>query len=268
MVDILASITPNKTCFGPLLFPGQFDTALTELAKLKYTGIELSLRTCNDISQNKLFTELKRNGLQLLSIATGQSYIDDGYSLFATDKDKREKAVKRIKEFIHLASNTGASVILGGIRGNIETLDNSKLYNNGIDAIKECLETAEQKHVLLLLEAVNRYETNVFNSVTEAAEAVISLGSDYIKVLADTYHMNIEEVSMTTVLEKYSDYIGAIHLADNNRLAPGMGHIDFGSIIEVANRLPFLKYLGVEVLPKPASSICAEIAMKTIMNYL
>lgn len=84
------------------------------------------------------------------------------------------------------------------------------------------------------------------------------------KILPDTFHMNIEERNIVETLAEFGEYVGALHCADSNRLAPGMGHIDFDSVLGIAKRLPNLRYLGVEVLPLPDSDECARCAIDTI----
>ncbi|NQT60867.1 MAG: sugar phosphate isomerase/epimerase [Bacteroidetes bacterium] len=267
-MKIVASVTPNKTQFGPLLYAGELDRALAELAEIGYDGIELSLKTPFDVDRDKLYKNLEMNGLVLASIATGQSYLEDGLSLFHWEKDKRKATVARIKEFIDIVSPVGGSVILGGIKGRLDGINDSIQYAYGCDSIKECVNYAEKKNVVLLLESINRYESNIFNTQAESRDLVEAIGSSAIKVLSDTFHMNIEEVSIINSLTEMKESIGVIHCADSNRLAPGMGHIDFSEILQNLNQYTSLQYLGVEVLPLPDSRSCAEQAMAILKLYV
>ena len=74
-MQIAASITPNSTKFSPLLFAGEVEKALSILAELGYQGVELSLRTKNDLDIGAFAKSLDTHHLKLFSIATGQSYI-------------------------------------------------------------------------------------------------------------------------------------------------------------------------------------------------
>jgi sugar phosphate isomerase/epimerase len=76
--------------------------------------------------------------------------------------------------------------------------------------------------------------------------------------------MNIEEADMLASLEANKGWIGAIHCADSNRLAPGMGHVDFPGVLNQAKDYPNLLYFGVEVLPLPDSLSSARTAIATI----
>lgn len=265
MARIIASVTPNNTQFGPLLYPGELERAIQELGELGYDGIELSLRTPQDVDRNTLENMLSRANMQLISIATGQSFIEDGYAVFHEDELIRKQTAERIRGYVDLiASMGGKSVILGGIKGKLGPANPEQQFAHGAATIDSCLEYAEKKQVMLLLEAINRYETNIMVTVESCAEFAEKRDSPYLKVLADTFHMNIEEVSLKGSLDTYAKHIGAIHCADSNRLAPGMGHVDFHEVLKDIGQYPYLQYLGVEVLPLPDSHTCAETAIHTL----
>jgi 5-keto-L-gluconate epimerase len=267
-MKIAASVTPNQTKFGPLLYPGDLEKALKVLSGLGYDGIELSLRTPGDIARDELYSMLNRHGMELISIATGQSYLEDGLSIFSSDPVKQAGVLERLKGHIDLAERSSASVILGGIKGSLDRPDDREQYDRGIEIIAELVEYAAPRGVVLLLESINRYEANIFNTVESALTVARELDSPALRVLPDTFHMNIEEVSLADSVAKAGAYVGALHCADSNRQAPGMGHLDFHPVIETAKQLPNLRYLGVEVLPLPDSDTCAETAIRTIRRYL
>jgi sugar phosphate isomerase/epimerase len=269
MIPIVASVTPNQTKFGPLLFPGELERAIQELGDLGYDGIELSLRTVRDINQKELKEQLNRAKLRLISVATGQSFIEDGYALFHHDVSIRNKTVARLKQFIDLVADFGGNtVILGGIRGNLDYPDKNQQFKWGSEAIDQCLAHAEKKKVMLVLEAINRYETNLMNTVDSCTEFITERNSSYLRVLGDTFHMNIEEVSINEALNRNAAYIGVIHTADSNRCAPGLGHINFPEVLRDIDKYPSLQYLGVEVLPIPDSSSCARSAIETLKGIV
>lgn len=267
-MKIVASVTPNQTKFGPLLFPGELSRGIDELAGLGYDGIELSLRTPQDVDYTDLMGRLEKSQMFLASIATGQSFLEDGISLFHEDGDKRKRTVERLKGYIDMVAPSNGGVILGGIKGNLTAVDKDAQFRAGSDSLNECLLYAENKGAYLLLEPINRYESNLFNTVDACIDYVKEFGSSALRILPDTFHMNIEEVSMKGTLDEAADYVGAIHCADSNRLAAGMGHLDFADILSNIESYPKLAYLGVEVLPLPDSNACAETAITTIREAL
>lgn len=269
-MKVIASVTPNKTKFGPLLFPGDLERACEYLQGAGYDGIELSLRDSTDPREvGSVEALLRRTSLSLVSIATGQSYIEDGFSLFSSDEVLRAKCVRRLKQHIDFAQQFGAAVIVGGIRGKIARTEFMDEYRTlGERSLVEVCAYAKAHGVTILLEPVNRYETNILNTVQEAHELIVRYGlQDTARILPDTFHMNLEEVDMAAAIEPYAKNIGALHCADSNRLAIGMGHTDIAPIIAKLD-VHDLLYIGVEVLPIPTSEEAASVAIQSIRELL
>jgi sugar phosphate isomerase/epimerase len=266
MLRIGVSLSPTKTKFGPLLFAGDLFPALEQVKAYGYDGIELSLLDSQKIDQDQIMEELERLGLGVFAIATGQTYVTDGYCLYSGDDGKRTKSVERLYHHIDFAAKLDSAVIVGGIRGRIEDgcKNPSEVKEKGHQAVADCARYAEQKNVVLLIEPVNRYETNVINTVEEGLELIRSIDSKQLKLLPDTFHMNIEERSIEDSIIQAGDDLGYIHFADSNRLAAGLGHLDFSSIVGALKKISFDGPIGVEVLPKPDDHAAAKQAIKFI----
>jgi sugar phosphate isomerase/epimerase len=69
--------------------------------------------------------------------------------------------------------------------------------------------------------------------------------------MADVFHMNIEDASITGELAKYYGYVKYLHFADSNRLAPGWGHTDFESIHNLLHERNYDGWISFEMLPEP-----------------
>jgi sugar phosphate isomerase/epimerase len=105
---------------------------------------------------------------------------------------------------------------------------------------------AEQAGAVLLFEPLNRYEDHMVNTVAQAAELVRATGSPAVRILADTYHMNIEEDDPCAALRDAGDLLGAVHLSDSNRGQPGTGHVPFDAIVATLREIGFDGVLSVE----------------------
>lgn len=262
------ALSPEKSSFGPLLFAGNIEEGIKNAARLGFSAVELSLRDSDSLDREKIIGQLEENDLKVSTIATGQSYYKDGFSLCAKEAEKRRRVIQRLKGHIRLASQLGAQVIIGGIRGTFEGIFwrhpvPYKLYRVTLDSIKESLEYACKYEVILTLECVNRYETNFINTAEEALELVEKLRSENFKILLDTFHMNIEEPSLEEAILKTGKYLSCIHVADSNNLAPGMGHIDFREVYHSLKKINYRGYICVEVLPIPDDLS----AMKQSIHY-
>lgn len=264
MFDIGVSLSPVKTDFGPLLFSGNLDKGLEVAADLGYQGVELSMLDSKKIDAAWLLDKLKKLNLKVFSLATGQSYYTDGYSLFNHDRDSRIKTLERLNGHIDLASKLNAMVIIGGIRGKLQgSISDRKLQEaEGKLLLKRCAEYAGDNNVTLLIEPINRFETNLINTLQEGVELIEEMGLKNLKLLPDTFHMNIEEKSIEESFIKTKSYIEYIHFADSNRLAPGQGHINFKSVISELLKVSYKGPIGVEILPEPDDYNAAKEAIE------
>ena len=115
-----------------------------------------------------------------------------------------------------------------------------------LEGLAEVGDHAAAAGAVLLLEPLNRYENHMVNTVAQAAELVRAVGSPGVRVLADTYHMNIEEDDSCAALRSIADVLGAVHLSDSNRHQPGTGHVPFEAILATLADLGFDGVLSVE----------------------
>ena len=113
-----------------------------------------------------------------------------------------------------------------------------------LEGLAELGAHAERGGAVLLLEPLNRYEDHMVNTVAQAAELVH--GAPGVRILADTYHMNIEEADPCAALRAAGGLLGAIHLSDSNRGQPGTGHVPFDAIVATLKDIGFDGVLSVE----------------------
>ncbi len=212
-----------------------------------FDGIEPSIPNPWNFNIKGLKSLVKEKNLTISAFSTGLGFSKYGWDLASSSEEVRSEAVRAIFKHIDNAVELNAMVIIGLIRGRGEG-DYSERKKLFYESILKCVEYAEKNSVTLLLEPLNRYETKLINNVDEALQFISMVGSRYLKLLLDTYHMNIEEYSIEGALVKASPHIGYIHIADSNRLPPGLGHINFRNVIEVLKALSYRGFLSAEVI--------------------
>lgn len=247
------AVSPLPSAFAPLLFAGRLGEALRAAAALGFAAVELSLRSPEDVDPQGLASRLRDNRLGLSAIATGQACVIDSLCLASPDADARKAAAGRITRAIDLAAQFEAAVIVGGIRGHLagSPAERENLRAHALDAIRHCARRATGLGVTLLIEPINRYETNFVNTAAEGLAVLDEIDEPSVKLLLDTFHMNIEERTFTDALSAAGDRLGYVHVADSNRRAPGQGHIDFAAIMSALNTIGYRGMLVGEVLPLP-----------------
>src|SRR6185295_6777824 len=138
-----------------------------------------------------------------------------------------------------------------------ERIDRAVALQYFHDAIEELAPLAARKKQILLIEPLNRYETNLLNTVQQGLEFLSTLKSDNVRLLLDVFHMNIEEQNIPQVIRLAGPAVGHVHFADSNRRAVGFGHIEYPHILQALRDINYAGYLSAEILPWPNSEAAA-----------
>lgn len=246
-------MAPSASHFAPLVFAGRVDEGIKALAATGFSGVELSLRHVHELDFEWLAGELEKYGLRVSAFATGRMYLEGKLCLCDLRPSVRAKIQEELIAVMKLASRFQAPVIIGGVRGRLtgDFSHREKQREAAIHALRRLAMIAKDLGIYLVLEPINRYETNFINCTAEGIELIQNVGHPALKLLLDTFHMNIEEADPLSAIRKASKQLGYIHFADNNRLAPGQGHIDFPAVVKVLTEIGYSGFITAEVLPKP-----------------
>lgn len=263
-------ISTQPTSFSALRYEAKLESGMRKAAALGYDGVELAVRNPELLDVPLLKKALKKYNLEVPAIGTGQAFIEEGLSFSDGSGEERQTAIERIKAHISLAEELKTNVIIGLVRGrgSPDSRINNKKMELMKDALQECAGNARKKGVKLYFEPLNRYETLLVNTIAEGIELIKELRCENIKLLIDTFHMNIEEPSLFGSIVKGMPYTGHVHFADSNRHAPGAGHIEFTDIVNLLTQLGYKEYISLEMLPLPTADRAAEMSMKHLKEII
>jgi len=158
-------------------------------------------------------------------------------------------------------------VVIGLIKGwVIGNYSQSEDYIT--ECLKECNEYAKEKNIDIALEPINRFQEDFFNSILDCKKYLDKVQLSNVKMMIDSFHMNIEDADMWENMRQAKDYVIHVHYSDSNRLAPGMGHFDFLKMTKVLKEIDYKGYLSAEILPIPDSYTAAQQIINNIKFYL
>lgn len=268
--SIVLSTDPAQ--FEAVAFKGDVAHNIGRMAAMGYGGIELAVRNPDEIDRGAVERALQQHDLQAPAIGTGQAYGEEKLSFTDAQPDVRAAAVARIKRQIDFAATLDAVVILGLIRGvtppGVEPAQALQWLAN---AMHECAAHAAQENVRLVIEPINRYETDIINNVEEGLRFIKDAGlpPETVGLLPDTFHMNIEEPSIEGSLRQARGAIFHFHVADSNRWYPGAGHLDFQRILTLLREdLDYDGWISAETLPRPDGPTAAERGLAHLQKCL
>jgi D-psicose/D-tagatose/L-ribulose 3-epimerase len=172
------------------------------------------------------------------------------------DSEIRQRGMERHRASFRLARDMGAAHV-GGItyslfgKADRPASDESRKYS--ADALGTLAEEAKPMGLRLAMELLNRYETNMLNTVDQGLAFLRMAGSDNLYLHLDTFHMNIEEVDMMQALKKALPHLAYFELDQNDRGPLDRGQIDFQPLLAFLKNAGYDKLIGVEAFSNAVS---------------
>ena len=206
------------------------ETTLRRIKSLGYESIEISGEPAQ-YKADDVRKLLKQYGIRCwgsVTLTLGER------NLAAKDEAQRAKSVDYVKSVVRFAHE------LGGEEITIVPATVGKIIPDGtaqdewrwvVEALREVYGLAEQLGVRMALEPLNRFETYFLNRADQAVALAEEVGPN-CGVCLDAFHLNIEEADLFAAIRKTGSRIADFHVADNNRMAPGQGALDWRRIVE------------------------------------
>ena len=253
---------------GPFVFWDGLEDAFSNAAKLGYDAIEIFAPGPGAIESAELHGLIERYQLPVAAVGTGAGMVKHGLSLTDPLLAQREQAREFVKSMIDFGAEYKAPAIIGSMQGRWGgDLDQVTALGFLREALEQLGQYAETRGVPLIYEPLNRYESNLINTLAAGAELLEQLQTNQVKLLADLFHMNIEEVDLADALRGAAPHIGHVHFVDSNRQAAGCGHTDFDSIVAALIEMDYAGFLSVEAFPIPDSLTTAEKTIEMFAKY-
>jgi len=207
-------------------FFSEKDLPLIQKAKsLGFKAIDIGIMDPDNFPTKKVKEKVKEVGIEVATItpmSKNANFIDP-------DPEIRKNGVELLKKLVDINIEIG-SKILGGeiyaansyLTGKPRTTDE---WEWSVECMKKVAAYAKNKGDLILAqEAVTRFETHFLNTAEDAVKYCKDVGTDNVKVHLDSYHMIREETDFTKAVEICGkDYLGYVHVCENNRGIPGTG---------------------------------------------
>ncbi|MCI0536269.1 MAG: sugar phosphate isomerase/epimerase [Verrucomicrobiales bacterium] len=244
---------------GPFVLWGDLAGNCAKAAEFGFDGVEIFARAAEELNARQLRGLLQQHNLKLAAMGTGAGWVVHKLRLTDPDPMVRQRARDFVAGIVDLAAAFGSPAIVGSMQGRS---DENSTRNQAIGWLSEALESlgprAHAAGVPLLFEPLNRYETNLINTVADALELLQSLRTKNVRLLCDLFHMNIEEPNIADSLRRAGPMVGHVHLADSNRRALGWGHTELSPIIGALSEIGFSGWASAEALPLPDSDSAAR----------
>jgi sugar phosphate isomerase/epimerase len=253
---------------GPFVFWHDLPAACRKAQELGFDAIEVFPPSADMVDPAGLRRQLRDHGLALAAVGTGAGWVRQRLHLALPDAAARTRAREFVRSIIDFAGSFEAPAIIGSMQGRSgDGVDGPTALGYLADALEELGEHAKQYRVPLIFEPLNRYETNQANTLEGGVKLLRSLSTTNVLLLADLFHMNIEEVDIAAAFRAGAGFIGHVHFVDSNRRPAGMGHLDYPPIVQALQEIGYDRYASAEALPYPDSEAAAQQTITAFRRF-
>lgn len=234
--------------------------AIDAVAALGFEGVDIPVASQLEVDatgsgeRKRIRQAVRDAGL----IFTGFHWaVPPGYSYSTPDDGLRSRTVAYFRRVIDMAEEMEVGYItLGcGYTHRIDPAwDRAACIGNARDSWEQWARHLEGKRVRVGLEVLSRLDVNVLNTAAECTAFLQGITGPNLGLTLDTYHMNIEENDFLTTISSHAHLIRVFQVADNQRDAPGTGHLPWRDLLAALKAEQYPGFLSFEIPPAPWGS--------------
>lgn len=243
-----------KIGFNLLLWTGHVtEENFSIIEKLKATGYDGVEIPIFDVSNPAHFSTigrvLKDNGLEATAVTV---LPDEAHNAISPVAANRQGAIDHLKRVLECAHNAGVQTLCGPyyqVLGNFTGKFPSEAELNGAAEVHRAIApVAQAAGVKCAIEALNRFEAHLLNTMEQAASYVKRVDHPNFGTMYDTFHANIEEKDPLAAIETVfaSGKLNHVHISENDRGTPGRGHINIPAAIQKLKSLGYDGWMTIE----------------------
>jgi sugar phosphate isomerase/epimerase len=247
---------------APILLQGDICATIKAAAALGYQGLEVHMREDAPLNYEAINRAAAEQGIKLSAIVTGRLTTQGQVNLVDDRPYITDAAMKGLREYIQMAAKLHTDLIIGWIKGRIpEGADADPYLARLARNLTAICREASERGVKVFVEVINRYEVNIFTTAHETLRFLEQWEIPNCFVHLDTFHMNIDETDPLGAIRVCGKRLGYVHVADNTRLYPGSGMLNFKSYFSALDEIGYGGFISVECLPWPDGKTAAQKAL-------
>jgi D-psicose/D-tagatose/L-ribulose 3-epimerase len=220
------------------------------LKKIGYDGVEFFVGAPNVAAYKWMGDYTKDLGLGVTAV----SVVGKDETPISEDVAVREKALDRIKWAIDRTHDLNAKILCGPIHSAHAHLAKRAPedweYGFGAEVLHAAGEYAAQADITLGLEALNRFECYLCNTMEQLTRLILAVDHPNVKAMFDTHHANIEEKSFSQAISTIAPHLAHVHISENDRGTPGDGQVHFDEAFANLARINYSGWLTIEAFSR------------------
>ena len=249
------------------LFTSPFTNASTRLfqrfKKWGFDGVEIAVENPENFDARFVRAELDRHELTCTSVCACFPPARDLRGTLA----QQRATIGYLKQLVGIADVLGSKIIMGPLysaTGRAEAVPAAE-YKKQWRTVRAHLKTicnhAEVNGKIICLEPLNRFETDFINTVEQGLQMIAEVKSPALKLLLDTFHMNIEEKNPTAAIRRAGRQVGHFHASASDRGTPGKDHVDWQATAQALRDIDYQGAIVIESFTQDVKVIARAAAI-------
>jgi D-psicose/D-tagatose/L-ribulose 3-epimerase len=236
---------------------------LARVADAGFDVVEVAVEEVGALDPGALRAGLDEHGLGVVVIG----FATAGRDPSSADGAERAAGVAYGRACVDLAAAAGAGVVCGPLHsavGKARVLEPDQRRaerSRALEGLKEVAAYAGERGISLALEPLNRFENDMLNTVAQGLDLCSDLDLANVGLLLDTFHMNIEEKHLGAALRDARGHVVHFHASENDRGAPGSGHIDWAEVVDALHAIGYDDVISVESFVPTVPGLQAAVSM-------
>ena len=201
-----------------------------------------------ELNPDAIRRELEKYNLEVTISASFAAETDISHK----DQSIRENGIQFMKELLDWSKKIEAKIICGplyselGKKRYLSQDERKAERDRAIDSLKRIGELALKKEIYVAIEPLNRFETDMVNIAEQAFSMCEEVDNPYIRMMLDTFHMNIEEKKIGDAIRLSGKHLVHFHACCNDRGIPGTGHIPWDEVVQALKEIQYEGYAVIE----------------------
>ena len=234
--------------------------------KVKQFGfdiLEISIEEPALVDAQKVKAVLDDRGLETVvcgAFGLTRNLCSEDPQLFRNAKDY-------IMSLVNAAALLGAKVVAGPMYSSVgkdhydDPVEREKEWARAVAGMQEMADYAAEKGIKLALETLNRFETDMINTVAQGMAFIEEVGRENVGLHLDTFHMHLEEKSSADAIRMAGDKIYHFHACENDRGIPGTGQVRWREISQAIKDVGYPGPVVIESFSQEVKEIARAVCI-------
>jgi len=235
------------------------DLSLIEKAKeLGFDVLDINVAHPERFPAEKVSEKIKEVGIEVVTTIG----MPQDSNIIHPDPAVRKQGLNTLKKMVDINVEIGSKIIAGVIYASWGYITGKprteQEWKRSVENMREAAEYAKSKgDIVLAVEPVNRFETHFINIAEDAVKYCREVGTGNMKILLDAFHMIREEMSFTDAVNVCGrEYLGYVHVCENNRGIPGTGLVPWREFFTALKNIDYDGPLGTEPTLRHLEEFC------------